>query len=47
MNIFLKDLYGYSYYDRVMLASALENNCSVIMTEDMNNGQIINDMLTG
>ena len=42
----LKNRYGYSYYDCVMLASALENACDIIMTEDMNNGQVINGTLT-
>jgi len=41
----LKSRYGYSYYDCLMLASALESNCSTIMTEDMNDGQIINALL--
>jgi len=39
----LKDQYGYSYYDCLMLASALEYKCNVILTEDMSNGQIIDD----
>ena len=41
----LKERYGYSYYDCLMLASALESNCTSIMTEDMSNGQIINEQL--
>jgi len=41
----LKDDYGYSYYDCLMLAAALESNCNIIMTEDMNNGQTINEHL--
>jgi len=41
----LKDRYGYSYYDCLVLSSALESNCNIIMTEDMNNGQIINERL--
>jgi len=41
----LKDQYGYSYYDSLMLASALESNCDSIMTEDMNSGQIISSHL--
>ena len=41
----LKDRYGYSYYDCLMLASALESNCTAIMTEDMSNGQIIDGQL--
>jgi len=41
----LKDDYGYSYYDCLMLAAALESNCNIIMTEDMNDGQTINEHL--
>ena len=44
--ISLKDRYGYSYYDCLMLASALDSNSSIIFTEDMSSGQIISDMLT-
>ena len=41
----VKDRYGYSFYDCLMLASALDANCKMILTEDMNDGQLINDML--
>jgi len=41
----IKDCYGYSYYDCLMLSSALEGNCDLIMTEDMNNGQVIHEHL--
>ena len=37
--------YGYAYYDCVMLASALENGCSRIVSEDMASGQIIDSRL--
>jgi len=43
--ISLKERYGYSYYDCLMLASALEGNCEVIFTEDMSDNQIIEDRL--
>lgn len=36
---------GFSYYDCLMLASALEYNCSVVYTEDMNHGQLIHNTL--
>jgi len=42
----LKKRYGFSYFDSLMLASALEGNCNVIFTEDMNDGQVINNSLT-
>ena len=41
----IKVQYGYSFYDCLMLASAIEANCSIILTEDMNDGQIIDGML--
>ena len=37
--------YGFSYYDCLMLASALECSCDVLYSEDMNNGQIIGNRL--
>lgn len=39
-------LNGYSYWDSLILAVALENNCSTLYTEDMQDGQIIEDRLT-
>lgn len=42
----LKDRYGFSYYDSLILASALEGDCNVIFTEDMNDSQVINNSLT-
>jgi len=41
----LHERYGYSYYDCVMLACALENGCTKIYSEDMSSGQIIEDRL--
>jgi predicted nucleic acid-binding protein len=38
--------YGYSYYDSLMLASALEIGSKYLLTEDMADGQIIEDILT-
>lgn len=40
-----KDL-NYSYWDSLVIASALENNCSVLYTEDMQNGQTIDNSIT-
>jgi len=37
--------YGYSYWDSLILASALASNCSILYTEDMQDGQIIEDSL--
>jgi predicted nucleic acid-binding protein len=33
--------YGYSYWDSLILASAVINNCKYIYTEDMQHNQII------
>ena len=41
----LNALYGFSYYDCLMLASALESGCDIIFTEDMNDGQEIDGKL--
>ena len=38
--------YGYSYYDSLMIASALEHNCQYLLTEDMADGQVIEGRLT-
>ena len=35
------EYYKYSYWDGLILASALENNCSILYTEDMQDGQVI------
>ena len=37
--------YGFSYYDCLMLASALESGYDVLYSEDMNNGQVIDGKL--
>ena len=38
--------YGYAYYDSLMIASALEQNCQYLLTEDMSDGQVIEGRLT-
>jgi predicted nucleic acid-binding protein len=37
--------YRYSYFDSLMLASALEQGCTVLYSEDMQHGQIIDGLL--
>ncbi len=37
--------YGFSFYDSLIIASAIESNCSVLYSEDMNNGQSIDNKL--
>jgi predicted nucleic acid-binding protein len=31
----IKEKFGYSYWDSLILASAIENNCGVLVSEDM------------
>jgi len=38
--------FHFSYWDSLIVASALENGCKVLYTEDMQHGQIIEDSLT-
>ena len=39
----IKERYGYAFFDCLMLSSALEGNCEVIFSEDMSDGQVINN----
>lgn len=38
--------YQYSYFDSLIIASALEFNCEIIYTEDLQDGQKIENKLT-
>lgn len=37
--------YQYSYYDSAVIASALLSSCALLISEDMQHGQIIEDQL--
>ena len=37
--------YGYSYYDSLIISSALESECSYLLSEDMADGQLIEGSL--
>jgi predicted nucleic acid-binding protein len=41
----IKKAYNYSYWDCLIIASALENNCATLYTEDMQNGHVIENRL--
>jgi predicted nucleic acid-binding protein len=43
--LMLKERYHYSYYDSLILASALECECNYLFSEDMSDGQIIENRL--
>jgi len=42
----LKERYAYSYWDSLILASSLENDCTVLYSEDMQHSQVIENTLT-
>jgi predicted nucleic acid-binding protein len=41
----IAEKYGYSYFDSQIIASALEHDCSVLYSEDMQHNQIIEKRL--
>jgi len=43
--IALKKRYGFNYWDSLILSAALENGCQSILSEDMQNGQIVESTL--
>jgi len=38
--------YGYSYYDSLIISAALKADCKILLSEDMQNGQVIEGTLT-
>jgi predicted nucleic acid-binding protein len=45
-SLLLKEKYRYSWWDSLILASALENDCVTVYSEDMQDGQLIENRLT-
>jgi predicted nucleic acid-binding protein len=43
--LLLHEKYSYSYFDSLMLSSALKYNCAIIYSEDMQHGQLIESSL--
>lgn len=41
----IKSKYKFSFWDSMIIASALENNCSILYSEDMQHNQIIENIL--
>ena len=41
----IKNRYSFSYWDSLILSSALENGCNIIYSEDMQDGQLIDGVL--
>jgi len=42
----IAEKYGYRIYDALIVASALEARCTILYSEDMQDGQVINGKLT-
>ena len=43
--LILAEKYNYSYFDSLMVASALTADCSILYSEDMHNGLLIESQL--
>ena len=41
----IRSKYKYSYYDSLIIATALESKCKILYSEDMHHGQIIENSL--
>ena len=41
----IREKYRFSYWDCLIISSALENNCKILYSEDMQDGQIIENIL--
>jgi predicted nucleic acid-binding protein len=41
----LKTRYSYSWWDSLILSSALESSCTIVYSEDMQHGQVIENSL--
>ncbi len=42
----IRQRYKFSYYDSLIIASAIENGCNILYSEDMQHKQVIDDKLT-
>jgi len=43
--IFIKEKYYYSWWDSLVLSSALENDCAILYSEDLQHNQVIENVL--
>jgi predicted nucleic acid-binding protein len=41
----LKEKYGFSYWDSLILATAIESGCKILYTEDLKHNQVINNCI--
>jgi predicted nucleic acid-binding protein len=44
--LMIAETYKYSYFDSLIIASALEHHCRTLYSEDLQHGQIIEGTLT-
>ena len=42
----LKSKYNLQFYDALIIATAVENNCTILYSEDMQDGLVINNTIT-
>jgi len=42
----IKQKYQYSYYDSLIISTALQNDCNILYSEDMHNHHLIENKLT-
>ena len=42
----IKEKYKLQYYDALIIATALENGCNILLSEDMQHHQVIDNVLT-
>ncbi|OJW81379.1 MAG: hypothetical protein BGO69_13865 [Bacteroidetes bacterium 46-16] len=42
----MAEAYGYSFYDSLIIAAAMESGCNILYSEDMQDGHIIEERLT-
>ncbi len=42
---YIADRYGFSFYDSLIVAAAIESDCTILYSEDMQHGQIIEKTL--
>ncbi len=42
----IRERYGFSYWDSLIISSALDNQCDKLFTEDLQHDQVIEDRLT-
>ncbi|MDR1569033.1 MAG: PIN domain-containing protein [Oscillospiraceae bacterium] len=44
--LLITERHGFSYYDSMIIAAALEGGCGILLSEDMQHGQLVDERLT-